>query len=221
MDRIVITLLLTALAASCARSAGTQDVQGQQQENVQAESRFKMGVSTIDVSTVAGKGRIWSLNTVPIYSVVDGIIDRMSLVEGQRVRKNDVLAVIDDSECRLLLSELESELQKKACEVRSSLIGMGYSRDNLDSVPAEERESVEIMTGYTCTKVKYGNLKQMLEKHIIRAPFNGSILDIKVSRLFYARKGEPLFYLMDTDDLVVQFEVLETMVSRYSVGMPM
>lgn len=219
MDRIIITLALVACLASCRQSTDTQQQEPLQTD--QTESQYKLGVNTIDVGKVAGKGRIWSLNTVPVYSVVEGIINEMSLVEGQHVKKNEVLAVIDDSECRILLSELESELQKKAYEVKSTLIGIGYSRDSLDLVPARELESVEIMTGYSYTKVKYENQKKMLEKHIIRAPFEGSILDIKVNRLFYARKGEPLFYLMDTEDLVVQFDVLETMVSQYSVGMPL
>lgn len=210
---------MVACLVSCRQAGNTQLAESQPVE--QSASQHKLGVNTIDVSTVAGKGRIRSLNTVPVYSVVDGIITEMSLVEGQKVRKNDVLAVIDDTECKLLLSELESELQRKAYEVKSTLIGMGYSRDNLDSVPPSERESVEVMTGYISAKVKYENQKQMLEKHIIKAPFDGSILDMKVDKLFYARKGEPLFYLMDTDNLIVQFEVLETMVSQYSVGMPL
>lgn len=221
MARIIITLSVVICLVSCARGGNTQQPEQQTESTVQTDNQFKLGVNTIDVSTVAGKGRIKSFNTIPVYSEIDGIIKEMSLVDGQRVKKNEVLAIIDDSECRMLLSELESELQKKEYDVNSTLIGIGYSRENLASVPASERESVEIMTGYTYTKVKYENMKQMLEKHIIKAPFDGSILDLKVNKLFYARKGEPLFYLMDTDNLVVQFEVLETMVSNYSVGMPL
>lgn len=219
MDRIIITLAAAVCLVACGSQEGAQQQNRQQAE--QAPSQYKLGVNTIDVSKVAGKGRIWSLTTVPVYSVIEGIVEEMSLVEGQQVRRNEVIAVIDDSECRLVLSELESELEKKAYEVRSTLIGIGYSRDSLDYVPAQERESVEIMTGYTVAKVKYENQKQMLEKHTVRAPFDGSILDIKVNRLFYAHKGEPLCYLMDVNDLVVQFEVLEAMVSQYSIGMPL
>lgn len=202
---------------SCGQERNAQ--QPQPQQKPVNEVQYKLGGNALDVSKVAGKGKLRSFNTVPIYSVMDGIIEQMSLVEGQRVRKNEVLAVIDDTEARIRLSELESELQKKAYDVQSTLIGMGYMRDQLDEVPAKERETVEIMVGYTYTKVQIDNMKQLLENHIIKAPFDGSVLDIKVNRLFYARKGEPLFYLMDTDDLVVQFEVLETMLPMFTVGM--
>lgn len=204
---------------SCGQHRDIQPPQTQQK--APNEVKYKIGGNTLDVNKITGKGTIKSLNRVPIYSVMDGIIEEMSLVEGQRVRKNEVLAVIDDTEAKLQLSELESELQKKAYDVQSTLIGMGYQRGHLDSVPADERESVEIMVGYTYTKVRYENMKTLLENHIIRAPFDGSIMDIKVNKLFYARKGEPLFYLMDTDDLIVQFEVVETMLPKFSVGMPL
>lgn len=198
------------------------DVRTELQQAVeQPAGQYKLGVNTIDVGKVAGKGKIKSFNTVPIYSVIDGIVVDMNLVEGQRVRRNETLAVIDDTEYQLQLSELESELERKAYEVSSSLVGIGYNRDRLDEVPAKERKAVEVMTGYAYTKVKYENLKKLLENHIIKAPFDGSILDIKVNKLYYARKGEPLFYLMDTDKLIVQFEVLETMLPRFSVGMPL
>lgn len=221
IEHILLVLSLAACGVSCGQGGSVNQLQAQPQARQTApeDAGYKLGANTIDISKVAGKGKIKSFNTVPIYSVMDGIITEMSLVEGQYVRRGDVLAVIDDTEYRLRLSELESELQKKAYDVRSTLIGIGYRKDSLDKVPASEIESVEIMTGYTYTKVQYENLKQLLENHIIRAPFDGSILDIKVNKSFYARKGEPLFYLMDTDDLIIQFEVLETMLPLYSVGM--
>lgn len=214
-----VVIIIAFVISSCGQKENPPKLVPQQPEQV--ANQYKLGDNTIEVNKVAGKGKIKSFNTVPVYSVVDGIITKMSLIEGQHVRKNDVLAVIDDSECRLQLSELKSELQKNAYEVNSTLIGMGYTRSNLDAVPAKERETVEIMTGYSHTKVKYENQKQMLGKHIIRAPFDGSVLDLKVNKLFYARKGEPLFYLMDTENLIVQFEVLETMISSYHIGMPL
>ena len=221
MKRTYITISLSAivLMASCGQNVGSQ--QSQTAQNVPEKTQYKIGGNTLDVDKITGKGTIRSFNTVPVYSVMDGIIKEMSLVEGQRVRKGEVLAVIDDTEARLTLSELESELQKKAYDVQSTLIGMGYMRGQLDKVPAKERESVEIMVGYTYAKVRYDNLKIMLENHIIKAPFDGSILDIKVNRLYYARKGEPLFYLMDTEDLIVRFEVIETLLPKFKVGMPL
>ena len=215
----LIILSATALMVSCGQHDSTP--QPQVKQKTQEEVQYKLGGNTLDVNKVAGKGKIKSFNTVPVYSVMDGIVKEMSLVEGQRVRKNEVLVVIDDTETRLKLAELESELQKKAYDVQSTLIGMGYMRNELDGVPASERESVEIMVGYAYAKVQYDNLKTTLENHIIKAPFDGSVLDIKVNKLFYARKGEPLFYLMDTEDLIVQFEVVETMLPLFTIGMPL
>lgn len=215
----LIILSAAALMVSCGQHDSTP--QPPVQQKTQDEVQYKLGGNTLDVNKVAGKGKIKSFNTVPVYSVMDGIVKEMSLVEGQRVRKNEVLVVIDDTEAKLKLAELESELEKKAYDVQSTLIGMGYMRNRLNEVPASERESVEVMVGYAYAKVQYDNQKKLLENHIIKAPFDGSILDIKVNRLFYARKGEPLFYLMDTEDLIIQFEVVETMLPLFNIGMPL
>ena len=215
----LIVLSTIAFLASCGQRGNTQ--QPPVQQKTRDEASYKLGGNTIDINKVAGKGKIKSFNTVPIYSVMDGVISEMTLVEGQRVHRGEVLAFIDDTEDRLRLSELESELQKKSYDVQSTLIGMGYMRGHLDEVPASERESVEIMVGYTTARVKYDNQKILLANHTIKAPFDGSIVDIKVNKLFYARKGEPLFYLMDTENLIVQFEVVETILPMFSIGMPL
>lgn len=188
------------------------------QQTVQEEVHHKLGGNTINVERVAGKGVIRSANTVPVYSLMDGVITKMNLIEGQQVKKGEILAEIDDSEAKLKLLELESELQKKAYDVQTTLIGMGYRREAMSEVPADVRESVEVMMGYSLTKVQIDNLKKSLDNHIIRAPFSGSILNVNVNRMYYARKGESLFHLMDTDDLIIRFEVLETLLSSFSVG---
>lgn len=221
MSAFIRTALLISAAicciSSCSRDRSTPAPP--QQQAVQEDNSHKLGGNTIDISKVAGKGKIKSANTVPVYSVMDGTIIEMNLIEGQKVRKGQVLARIDDTETKLRLAELESELQRKAYDVQSALVGMEYRRDRLDEVPADVRKSAETMIGYSYTQVQIENLRKKLESHAIKAPFDGSILDLNVSRLCYARKGEPLFYLMDTDNLIVQFEVLETLIPAFTIGM--
>ncbi len=221
MDTFFRTALLISAAicciSSCSREKGTPAPP--QQQTVQEDNSHRLGGNTIDINKVAGKGKIKSANTVPVYSVMDGVIVEMNLIEGQKVRRGQVLARIDDTETKLRLAELESELQRKAYDVQSALVGMDYRRDHLDEVPADVRKSAETMTGYSYTRVQIENLRKKLESHVIKAPFDGSILDFNVSRLCYARKGEPLFYLMDTDNLIVQFEVLETLIPAFTIGM--
>lgn len=214
----IFILLPLLMCVSCSQKAG--ETGGDDTVAVE-NSDYKLGSNTINVERVIGKGKIMAMNIAPVYSLVDGVILDMDLVEGVKVRKGQVLAVIDDSQARASLMELESELQKKSYEVRTSLIGLGYKQNQLDSVPSDVRSTVETMTGYSLLKLQIENWKKSLENHIIKAPFNGSVLNIKVDKNYYAKKGDTLFFVMDTENLVVQFEVLETAISNFELGMPL
>ena len=217
-NAILTAAILLAVCSSCGQSGTDQQPAGQIQE---AEPEHKLGSNVIDVTRIAGKGKILSRHIVPIYSVVDGTISEMSLIEGQKVSKGQVLARIDDTNQRLRISELESELQKKSYDVTNTCIGLGYKRDSIAFLPKEVRDNVESLTGYAYTRLQLENAKSRLENYVIRAPFSGSVFNVNVDQMFFARMGEPLFYLMDTENLVVRFEVVETQLSLFSIGMPL
>lgn len=185
------------------------------------DAGYRIGNNTINVEKVASKGKVRSVNRAPVYSMVDGVIVNMNLVEGQRVKKGEVLATIDMSETKASILELESNLQMAEYEVRTSLIGLGYNPDELEAVPVDVLRDVRTRTGYSQIKVKLENQKELMRFREIRAPFNGSIMDINAGCMCYARKGEPLFYIMDTDNLIVRFEILEPMLTHFSIGMPL
>lgn len=208
--------LISALWCSCSDNGGSQP---QEEEEIVFSTEHMLGGNAINVDRVAGKGKIKSSNVAPIYSLVDGILLEMNNIEGQNVKKGQTIAVIDNSEAMATLAEMEAQLQKKEYEVRTTYVGLGYKPEQMDRIPADVRKSVETMTGYALLKLQIENQKRIIEKHIIKAPFDGTILDIKVNRMGYAHKGEALFYLMDTENKYVLFEVLETMLPAFKVGM--
>lgn len=219
MRNIILTFaVILAVCSSCARDKAVRQLVAQSPET---GLEHKLGSNVIDVTKIAGKGKILSRRILPVYSVVDGVIAEMSLIEGQEVRKGEVIVKIVDTDLRLQISELESELQKKKYDVTSTCIGLGYKRDSIDFMPEDVRESVETLTGYSYTKLRLENAVSQLDDYVIRAPFRGKVLNVNVGQFYYARKGEPLFYLMDADDLLVRFEVVESQLSLYSIGMPL
>ena len=219
MKKTILTAVIYLVVfSSCVQKKSVQQPIVQEQET---ELEHKLGSNVIDVTKIAGKGKILSQRILPIYSIVDGVIAEMSLAEGQEVHKDEMLVKIVDTDLRLQISELQSELQKKKYDVTSTCIGLGYKRDSLDLVPKDVLESVEMLTGYSYTELRLENARSQLDSYVIRAPFNGKVLNVNVGQFYYARKGEPLFYLMDADNLMVRFEVVETQLSLFSIGMPL
>lgn len=215
----VLTAMATLAWQGCSDNTDTASEEMTVREERHEE--HKLGANVIQVERVAGKGVIKSVNTAAVYSLVDGVVTRMNLVEGQKVRKGQILAEIDRTEATLALMEYESALERKAYDVQTTLMGLGYKRDSINYVPSDVRRRIELMTGYAHEQLKVENQKKLLEYHSIKAPFDGSIMDIVVNRMAYVRKGDPMFYVMDTDNLIIQFEVLENMLPIFSIGMPL
>jgi membrane fusion protein, multidrug efflux system len=82
-----------------------------------ASERTALAVSTVpairqDVPILlVGIGAVQALNTVQLRSRVDGTLDRVNFQEGQRVKKDDVLATVDP---RLFEAALDQAKAKKA-----------------------------------------------------------------------------------------------------------
>lgn len=219
-DTIRTALAVIALAAGLGCSDNTAGNEPEAAAQLR-QQEHRIGANTIEVERVAGKGVIRSVSNIAVYSLVDGVLTDMHLSTGQKVRQGQVLAQIDRADAMLALLEYESALEKKAYEVQTTLLGLGYRRDSLDQVPSDIRKRIEVMTGYAHEQLKVENQKKLLEHHTIKAPVSGSITDIKVGSMGYVHKGDPLFYVMDTDNLVVQFEVLETLLPIFNIGMPL
>lgn len=216
--RILIPVIILSICNSCSRDKNVHPPVIQNQET---ELEHKLGNNVIDVTKIAGKGKILSQSILPIYSVVEGMISDMSLIEGQEVHTGEVLVRINDTDLRLHISELESELEKKRYEVTNTCIGLGYKRDSIAFIPKDVLANVETLTGYSYTKLQLENARSQLDNYVIKAPFRGKVLNVNVGKYYFARKGEPLFYLMDAENLLVRFEVVETQLSLFSIGMPL
>ena len=91
MRNIILTFaVILAVCSSCARDKAVRQPVAQSPET---GLEHKLGSNVIDVTKIAGKGKILSRRILPVYSVVDGVIAEMSLIEGQEVRKGEVINI--------------------------------------------------------------------------------------------------------------------------------
>ena len=60
--------------------------------------------------TFAEEGKVIPADKAPVYSLVSGEILKLEVEEGQRVKENDLLAVIDSTELELQLKQMQAEL---------------------------------------------------------------------------------------------------------------
>ncbi len=160
---------------------------------------------------VYASGTVEPLTWAKVAPVVRERIVEQCDCEGSRVEKGDVLARLDDSEVRALLSEIEARLAL-AQEVfrRLSVLAekSAASRQELDEAQSELSRIKALKAGQ----------EAKLETYILRAPSAGMVLrqDGEVGEI--AELGTVLFWVGEPTPLIVIAEVNEEDIPRVQVG---
>ena len=148
---------------------------------------------------------------VVVSAEVSGPLARVLAEEGDRVKRGDVLAVVEETEYRLRLREAEAayaqsqaELARKETLFREAII----SQQQYDDVKAR----------FALAKARRDLARERLRKTQILAPIAGRVKARKVSAGEYVRPGTPLFVLIRTHPLKLVATVPEKEAARIRKG---
>lgn len=163
-------------------------------------------------------GTITTSNSVEVCSRITEQIVACRLTEGQRVTKGEVLIQLDRSRMDDNIRVAEAELEKCANKYKTILLGLGYKLDELDCVPQGIQRDAHINSGYDAARAQLESLRHQLQYCQITAPFTGTVSKVNTSLYATAQAGVPLFEVIDTKDLLVTFDILESELYKYDIG---
>lgn len=142
-----------------------------------------------------------------------GIIATVCVREGQHVAKGALIATLDKIEKQRELDRAEHELQRAKVELTDKLISLGYN--DVNAVPADVMQRVEVMSGYYSAKYQLQTVKKALEECNLYAPFSGRVADLEAKKF---QKNDKVCTLVDDSGFEVEFKVLEAELSGVRVG---
>lgn len=156
---------------------------------------------------------------------VGGQVEQVNVDIGDRVRKDELLAVLDKEPYELLVKSAQAELvrakanltNKKADYEREEAIyreGAG-SQKRLDQAKFGYEEAG---AGVKYTVSKLNLARRDLRKTTLYAPYDGSIGRRMVEPHMEVAVGQELFEIDAIGDMEVQVDIPETVVNRLSVG---
>ncbi|MEM8964364.1 MAG: efflux RND transporter periplasmic adaptor subunit, partial [Acidobacteriota bacterium] len=171
-------------------------------------------------------GRLAAIRRVEMSGEVAGRVVWRGVDNGDWVDEGDVLVRLDDRQARLELAQAEANLLK----IRA-FYTVAYTfderRDNTDQrgdttsesserlVETDEQGDVRAATsGLIQAEQDVARAELALEQTELRAPFSGRITDLTVEIGEQIGPGAPLLTLLDTSSLMVEVDVLETVVVR-------
>lgn len=213
---LVILILLTLWVASGMLFA-------EQTDNAQARKEAKhrdAGLVSVRAERVHAKpitreinlyGRTEPNRGVTLRSEVSGLVVKVYVTEGQRVKEGEPLIDIETSDLVNRLKSAKSTLAQRKIELEGaeSLGQKGYqSKVNLAQAQANLETAVS----------EVSTLELALSKSTLRAPFDGIVNERHVELGDLLKDGDEVAMLVDLDPLIITADVTESDVQALTLG---
>ena len=155
--------------------------------------------------------RIDSLNKADLAFRVPGKVKEILVVEGQEVKKGELLAKLDDTDYRIVVNDRRATFQRarQDFERARKLIKDGYiSRTDYDKLEA----------AFKSARAALQAAEQDLAYTELHAPFSGTVAKRYVEQFEEVKPNQPVLALSDTSSLKVIFDVPENIVLSIDSG---
>jgi len=154
------------------------------------------------------QGNVTTKNLLMIYPEYSGVLTNVYVKEGQKVRKGEVLARIDDGGLSQQLAQLkiQSELAKTTFERQQRL---------WDQKIGSEMQYLQAKSNYEAQDQAIAQLEQQVAKTIVKAPFSGTIDDVLTEQGSVVMPGQSeLMRIVNLDNMYIVTDVPEKYISQ-------
>ncbi|WP_152287013.1 efflux RND transporter periplasmic adaptor subunit [Flavicella marina] len=159
------------------------------------------------------QGNVSTKKNVLVYPEVPGIIKSIHVVEGQRVSKGALLAVLSDGGIDDQIAQLETQtkLAKTTYERQKSL---------WEQKIGSEIEYLRAETNYFANINAIKQLKKQLKKTRITAPFSGIIDDVfkEEGMVIAPGQGSELLRIVNLTNMYIDAEIPESYITSVTKG---
>ncbi|NUP08345.1 MAG: efflux RND transporter periplasmic adaptor subunit [Polyangiaceae bacterium] len=231
--RQTLLALATALAA-CKGGEKQGRGQGSGKRRERGEGGPSFPVEAYEVAakrveyTITAPGSIDAFERVQVTARVSGGVDKVGFVEGQSVKKGDVLVVIDSERYQVAVNTAAAALEK-AKATQTDAESMVTRREKASEkhpglIPGEEISTLQtkVLTAKADLNMAVQDLKGAqlnLRDSSVRAPIDGVIQTRTVETGQYVQAGYVMATLLRSDPLLLRFQVAPVEAPRLKPGL--
>ncbi len=159
------------------------------------------------------QGNVQTKQNVLIYPEMAGTLQRVYVKEGDKVRKGQLLATIDDGGVGSQLAQLKTQ---------AALAQTTFERQKRlwEQKIGSEIQYLQAKSNYEATESAVNQAKSQLDKSTIRAPFSGIIDDVIKDQgtVVAPGVGSEVFRIVNLSDMYVEVDVPENYLSGVQEG---
>jgi len=205
LSLLVSMLLLTSLLAVSAVSADSLEAVAVTVAQVKHEQRSQ---------SIRNSGRISHKNEMRLSFKTGGLIEHISVEEGDEVKAGQILATLD-------LEEIDARQQRAASNYKKAADDLERFSKLYDDalVSLQVKQSAQSANDSAAAELQIANFNKKLS--VIRAPVEGRILKRYVESSELIQSGQPVFLLAaDKQGSVVRVGLIDQDIVKVGVGDP-
>ncbi len=162
---------------------------------------------------VNSSGTIDSENELKVTFQASGYLEKLSVKNGQRVRKGQLIAELQNDKEELAKEKAEVALAKAQVDFEYDSISRGNSND-----PIVDR-NLRLQTGLKAAQISVKEANFNLRNTFVYAPIDGVMAEIEEKQGNIVSSGKELGVIYDPNNLVLVGKILETDFKHISIGL--
>ncbi|HDZ05806.1 hypothetical protein LCGC14_0123610 [marine sediment metagenome] len=221
MNKIYIGFVFLSLV-SC--NASVEHPNGEKDRRVTEVSLQKVEVSAQRITSsffekqLIANGIVEAKNKSELRFKISEEIIKIAVKNGQQVKKNELLANLNNALLANLLKEKEIQFEKAKMEFTKQKINYGQGNLSNSEIDSTILSSLLIQTGYLEAQNEVKKATILYEQTILRAPFSGIVANITSKTGNFNTVGEVFCNIIDNKNMEVIFWVLESELSSIELG---
>lgn len=221
----VATGIVIAVSISCGSSDTGEKRDGIKHIEVQNFEEQPTSVATAVIretpfhSELIANGKLMAVQRADLNFQTSGMITSVLVSEGERVTKGQVIAQLDDTEQRMVYKQLVLDKEQAGLEYEDHLLRLGYRIQDTASLDVEIKKMARLRSGLSTVEIVIEKNRMEVDKLTLCAPFDGVVANLKM-RPYNKSNTENGCTIVGTQDLLVEFKVLEQELSTIDKGRP-
>jgi membrane fusion protein, multidrug efflux system len=225
-------LITVAGALCCLFSLACSSADSKQKAQAAAPRSVSVAVATVQKQDVpvylTGLGSVTAFNTANIKSRVDGQIMQVNFREGQNVKQDDLLIVIDPRPYQVQLEQMQAQLFKDQATLRDARLNLDRYTTLIPSGSIAQQQvdtqkaTVDQLDGQVRTdQAQIDNAKLQIVYCHITAPFTGRVglRQVDPGNIVHAADTNPMLILTQLQPIAVIFTLPEDQLQSVSQHM--
>lgn len=152
------------------------------------------------------------------FASTDVVIDRIMVSNGQRVRKGQPLATLDQFKLENAAAKARNSLERSRLDLADALIGQGYDPEQKENVPDEVMRLARLRSGVDQAELQLCETERALKDATLRAPFDGVVANLTQKAGNLPDASIPFCRVMSSSAMEISFPVLESELALIQVG---